>query len=351
MGLGPRPVARGGRVGGADGGEAGDRPLQEEGPDVGNRALPLAAAAFGGLLGAASALGLTVVDIRERASVLVRDGDRAVMEYRYGQVPFKPYVLRLLSPEGVNVLRDAPADHLHHHALMFAVGVDGVDFWSEAKTCGRQVHRSLGEAVAESAPALARAALTDRLDWVGPALDARPLVREERTLCTYVDRSLGATLLDWRSRLAPAEGRPSVRLAGSHYFGLGLRPAAGLDGAAEFFTAAGKADGEVVRGDERLTRGAWMACAGAVDGKAVTIALFDSPANVRPALWFTMARPFAYVSATLNLHREPLALEAGKPLALRYGVAVWDGRAERDQIEGLYRRWLALEASPGRQAP
>jgi hypothetical protein len=63
---------------------------------------------------------------------------------------------------------------------------------------------------------------------------------------------------------------------------------------------------------------------------------------VRPAWWFIMAKPFAYMSATLNLHREPLVVEAGKPLTLIYGVAVWDGKVKAEAIEKLYARWLEL---------
>jgi hypothetical protein len=64
----------------------------------------------------------------EENIIAVRTGDSVLMRYHYRDVPFKPCVQQLFSPRGVNVLRDAPADHLHHHALMFAVAVDGVNF-------------------------------------------------------------------------------------------------------------------------------------------------------------------------------------------------------------------------------
>ena len=78
----------------------------------------------------------------------------------------------------------------------------------------------------------------------------------------------------------------------------------------------------------------------------VTVAVFDHPKNVRhPATMFTMPAGFAYISATLNLMEEPLTIEAGKPLLLRYGVAVWDGEAEPAEVERVYARWAKL-ASP-----
>ena len=64
----------------------------------------------------------------------------ASAEYRYGDVPFKPYVKELFTMGGLNVLLDAPHDHLHHHGLMFAVAVDGVNFWEESPRAGRQKH-------------------------------------------------------------------------------------------------------------------------------------------------------------------------------------------------------------------
>ena len=61
--------------------------------------------------------------------------------YKHDQVPFKPYLRELYTPKGVNVLRNAPPDHQHHHALMFAVAADGVNFWEEAAGAGRQVEQ------------------------------------------------------------------------------------------------------------------------------------------------------------------------------------------------------------------
>ena len=53
-----------------------------------------------------------------------------------------------------------------------------------------------------------------------------------------------------------------------------------------------------------------------------------------------MTSPFAYLAATLNLHKEPLEVTSDKPLVLRYAVAVWDGRIDKGQIDQVYRRWI-----------
>ena len=59
------------------------------------------------------------------------DGSRPLAEYRFGDVNYKPYIEKLCTPSGRNVLRDSPHDHVHHHSLMMAFSIDGCDFWSE----------------------------------------------------------------------------------------------------------------------------------------------------------------------------------------------------------------------------
>lgn len=258
-------------------------------------------------------------------------GGKRMMQYRFGEVPFKPYVQELRSPAGVQVLRDAPADHLHHHALMFAIGVDGVDFWAETPGCGKQVHTSHSIQMNGDRPGLGW--IVENLDWMGP--DGK-LLEEERWIEAYP--LSGATMLTWRSRLTRPEGMGAANLTGSHYFGLGMRFVQSLDKVARF-VYADQVEGPVVRGDERLTPGRWCAVQGQVDGKNVTIAMFNSPANPRPAAWFTMREPFTYLSATMRLHETPMELTAEKPMNLRYGVAVWDGQVGPQEIARVYGEW------------
>lgn len=276
-------------------------------------------------------------------SLAIADGNKPAAAYRYGGVPFKPYLRDLYTPGGVNVLRDAPPDHLHHHALMFAIGVEKTDFWSETPGCGKEVHEGFASAPSstkrEDGCSVDR--FTEALAWKAPA-DEKPLAKETRSVEIHRGGDLGATLLVWRTTLQPGGDRASVELFGSHYFGLGLRLPIPMEKATEFLSADPKAPRDNVRGDENVFPSKWLAAIGEVDGKPVTVAMFDGPDNVRPVRWFTMANPFAYMSATLNLYKEPMTLEAGKPLALTYGVAACDGKKTAEEIEKLYQRWLGL---------
>ena len=275
----------------------------------------------------------------EEDIVSVYADQRVLLRYRYENVPFKPYVQQLFSPRGVNVLRDAPADHLHHHALMFAIAVDGVDFWEEQQAPGRQVHQSFAEVKIGKRNDVPDAGFTEQLNWVNPR-NQELLLKESRTIEICQLDEFKATLLNWQSTLAVPSGKESVTLTGSHYFGLGMRFLESMDTGGHFCNAEGKA-GDVVRGDERLVRARWCSYTAEVNGKPVTVTMFGHPDNLRhPTQWFTMTKPFAYLSATLNLHREPLKVTSDRPLVLRYAVVVWDNRVENEQIENVYNWWV-----------
>jgi len=98
--------------------------------------------------------------------ITISSGSRPVLSYKYGKVPFKPYVRELFSPAGVNVLLDAPHDHLHHHALMYAVTVEGINFWEESQRPGRQQHRSFADAKSRQSTKGEIPGIREQLDWL-----------------------------------------------------------------------------------------------------------------------------------------------------------------------------------------
>jgi hypothetical protein len=280
-------------------------------------------------------------------AVTINAGSKLLLRYPYKNVPFKPYVQKLFSPTGVNILRDAPFDHLHHHALMYAIKVDGVNFWEESPTAGRQQNKSFTDVKTDTKTdaendkriEIRQASFTELIDWTNQNREL--LLKEHRTIHVQQGTDLGATLLTWQSKFELPEGTESATLTGSHYHGLGMRFVKSMDSAGRHFNADGK-PGTVFRGDEKLLRSTWCAYTANANGKPVTVAMFDHPKNPRhPATFFTMTKPFAYLSATLNLHKEPLKVVSGKPLVLRYAVTVWDGKVKAERIEKLYRLWTA----------
>jgi len=290
--------------------------------------------AFSGL---APALALGPEGVQtDGSSVTFKSGEQPLMVYRYVENPAKPYISMLYSPGGVNVLRDSPADHKHHHGLMFAVAVDGVDFWSENAKCGRQVNRSKDAAKLVAQQGATFAFGPQQIDWLAPGSD-KLVLRETRAVSVWSRQSnatLNSTYVTWQTRLEPPPGKDSVTLTGSTYFGLGMRFVPSMDKGGHFVNA----DGKTGMAGTNNVRSAWCAYSASADGKPVTVAMFDSPANPRhPATWFTLDSGFAYLSATLDLSRQPLAIAAGKPLELNYRVAVWDGKVDPATIAAFYR--------------
>lgn len=288
------------------------------------------AAAFLALLAQASPLKID----KDATTVKVTEGDRPLLTYRYGDAPFKPYIKTLCTPAGLQILRDSPADHIHHRGVMYAVEVNKVDFWSETAKSGKQVHVSL-----ETSEGRSSVRVIQQLNWVPPGAE-KPVLVEERVIEVYGEG--GARLLTWRAKLRPAEGQEKVTITGSHYQGLGLRFVQSMDGLDKFLHAAGD-PGPVVRGSERVTSSAWSAYTAPAEGKPVTVAVFDHPKNLRSSAgMFTMFKPFSYLAATPNVWKNPFELKAGETLDLRYGVAAWDGEADREAIEKLHKTWMGL---------
>ncbi len=277
-------------------------------------------------------------------STLVTCFGRTLMDYCRVANPAKPYVRRLYTPGGVNVLRDQVPDHKHHHGLMFAIAADGVNFWEEAPGCGREEPQGGLSASADAFRGSARASLSQELAWIGPKSPS-PIMLEHRSI-VVATKDGSATLLTWQSTLSAPPGRESVKLSGSHYYGLGMRFAVSLNKGGRFFFSADKKAPTIVSGDQQVTPARWSAYTASSEGKPVTVAIFESPANLRfPSPIFTMLTPFAYQSATLNLWKEPLVLKQGHPLDLRYGVAAWDGQIDPAAVEALYQQWVAGDAS------
>lgn len=288
---------------------------------------------------------------RDASHVSVYDGKRVVLRYRHSGAPMKPYADQLFSPAGVQILRDSPQDHVHHHGLMYAVTIDGVNFWEEVGgKFGRQVPRSLRERPAAVVQDAEIAGFVEELDWVKPG-EKTPLLLERRQVEVVKGANLDATLVEWRCRLETPPDKKSLQLTGKHYHGLGMRFVASMDRDGRFFNADNK-PGKVVRGTEKLTPTRWCAYTAKADGKPVTVALLDHPENLRhPAHMFTMTKTFAYLAATLNEWQEPVIIAAGKPLELCYAVAVWDGETDAGTIERLYQRWLKMTATQQEQFP
>ena len=248
--------------------------------------------------------------------------------------PNKPYISQLFAPgeKPVPILADSPPDHFHHHGLMFALSVDDTDFWAEkgVPNAGRQD-------VVESIAAPAGGGFTQRLRWL--AANGNALVEETRQVRVRAEGPGINTVhwLDWESTLTPSAGRDRVRLSGAHYFGLGMRFSKEWANQAEFIWSDPSSPSAA--GAEKVTTGDWCAVRCNIGGRPLTVLMLAHPSNPRPGEWFTMGKPFCYLSATLNLKNRPFTLAKGERWTLRYGIAVLSTPADHGRLESLAATW------------
>ena len=269
-----------------------------------------------------------------------------LLVYAFATNQFKPYVRELYTLKGDNVLRDAPADHLHHHGLMYAIRVNGVNFWEEVGEPGleRSV-KLLAPSAAKSTSGLPQAQFMQLIHWIAHTNRSRSdtipvaLLLENRTLTLIVDEAKDEVALVWRSDFLVGKGAPKVTLHGSEYNGLGLRLPAAWDRVARHENSenAPYAGG----GKPGVLRARWSAVSHTSEGRAAQVVLCaPSRGQAGTNYFFAMTEPFTYLSATQGLDKAPLEYRAGERFSLDYLVLVYSGARTPAQIEERYQAWV-----------
>ncbi|MCX6923877.1 MAG: PmoA family protein [Verrucomicrobia bacterium] len=267
-----------------------------------------------------------------------------MLVYTFDPQKFKPFVQALNTVAGYGVLRNSPGDHLHHHALMYGIKVNGVNFWEETAGCGVQkVVESRPPEILKSADGLPQARLMQVLYWLAPGdaflpnTNAPALLIERRTLILTVDPVMRETALQWTSDFEVGPGTNVVTLTGANYHGLGMRFLKELDPLAVHLTPEGSPD--LSNSKQDVTAHQWEAVAFNDPVKPATIVLFGAPSNARGhARYFAMKTPFAYLSATQGLDLEPLVYRRGDHFQLNYLVTLYPEAKTAEAIAERVRR-------------
>jgi hypothetical protein len=256
---------------------------------------------------------------------------RKLLSYAFAENQSKPYVRELYTLRGENVLRDAPPDHLHHHGIMYAFWVNGINFWEEKSDSGVEKHVEipLYYAIATT-NGVPTARFQEVIHWVPPAkrkaadsLEAALLV-EDRTLTLTVNETNQEVALLWESQFKVGPNTPKVTLTGVNYDGVGLRLPQTFNHAAKFQNSAGLP----YRGPntQNVIPANWTSVAGQIDGRDVMLVMFGRTENQGgEARFFTMVDPFAYLCATQGLDKQPLEYGEGAKFSLSYLLTVYSG--------------------------
>ncbi|HWD20543.1 MAG TPA: DUF6807 family protein [Verrucomicrobiae bacterium] len=275
---------------------------------------------------------------------------KPVLVYAFDPQKFKPYVKALNTLEGEGPLRDAPGDHLHHHALMYGINVNGVNFWEEKSGCGVQkVVESTPPEIGSDADGRPQARLRQVLYWLAPAdaflpkSNAPALLIEHRTLVLTLDAAARETALQWTSEFEVGTKTNRVTLTGANYDGLGMRFLVELDAAATHLTPAGPLDLSNKRQD--VSALPWEAVAFDRPRAPLTIALYGAAGNARgESRFFAMKEPFAYLCATQGLDKEALVYQRGEHFVLNYLVVLYPDMKTKDALDARGRQWKAASA-------
>jgi Methane oxygenase PmoA len=270
---------------------------------------------------------------------------RKLLVYAFATNQFKPYVRELYTLRGENVLRDSPPDHQHHHGLMYAVYVNGINFWEERDAPGIEKHVELPVQMARvDAKGTPVASFTEIIHWLAPtnrtASDslAAALLIEQRTLTVTVDEKNQEVALRWDSAFQVGPNAGKVTLHGPNYDGLGLRLPESFNHVAKFQNSADQPYAGNNTQNVIATR--WTSVSGAMDGREVMLALFGRPDNARgDGYFFSMLDPFAYLSATQGVDQKPLEYAAGHKFSLSYLLTVYSDNKPPEFIRRRGELW------------
>ena len=180
---------------------------------------------------AAAAATLTLDTRAEPTAWSLLYGQQKVLVYSFAPKKFKPYVKELSPLGGENILRDAPYDHLHHHGLMYAIRVNGINFWEEVSGNGVQkaIWTSRPVCTETGTDGQAQAKFEQVLHWVAPQDGFLPdtagaaLLIERRVLTLTVNPARQEVALEWKSKFELGGKSDTVTLTGATYHGLGMR--------------------------------------------------------------------------------------------------------------------------------
>lgn len=269
---------------------------------------------------------------------------RRILLYAFATNQFKPYVRELYTLAGDNVLLDSPPDHLHHHGLMYAIRVNGVNFWEERDAPGweRPVRLTRPE-IGRSPEGLPQASFKQVIHWVSDSNRAIAdsasvaLLIEQRTLTVAVNEPTGEVALNWHADFELGPSVSKVTLAGANYHGLGLRLPA------PFNLVARHENSEktpLTNLGGQVTPARWSSVSHKLGDHEVMVAMFGRPSAGRGLpLFFTMVQPFTYLSVTQGLDKSTMEFSRGDKFSLDYLFLAYSGHKSREFLDQRYERW------------
>ena len=277
------------------------------------------------------------------------DGKPFTTFFMGADVP-KPYLHPLRSASGKIVTRGfpmekiagEPTDHQHQRGVFFGhMIVNGTNFWANEfdykdKNLGKVVLKEVSEAKSGRKSGT----IVASFNWLNET--GKLILTEKRTMKFYSDPKL--RVIDFDFVLIP-NGKVIFGDEKDGFFAIRVHPGIQEEKSGGKMT---NADGKEGEKDVWGQPSNWVDYAGAVDGEALGIAIFDHPDNLRhPERWHSRGyglfavNPFM-LSQVVNdkTQKADYVLEPDKTVRFEYRVVIHPGDTKSAGIESLYQKYL-----------
>ena len=269
---------------------------------------------------------------KKDAAVEIRIDGKEFTVLRLDKSQAKPFFHPVRAADGVVVCRqlENPEDHPHHKGIWCSIDeVNGIKFWAEK---GKIENYSVELLTPAGNPAKFK--LVNH--WLGE--DGKPVVVETVAVSIFGNR-----LIAYDTRFTAGEKPVTFEDTKEGLFGIRVAN-----------SMRGKVGGHIVNaeggyGESQCwgQESKWVDYFGIVDGKTYGVTLIDHPRNFRRSRFhvrdyglFT-ASPFGQRAYTNDkLPADPLHLEPGQSIRLRYGLYVHEGDTEQGNAPATYEFYV-----------
>ena len=293
-----------------------------------------------GLLAASAQDGqISITKASDRLQITA--GDQPFAELLFGNDRSKPVLYPIFGPGQTPMTRDFPFkddtegekhDHPHHESLWYTHGdVNGISFWHLGKDAGT---------IKQTGVAVDANVVTTTNDWIGP--DKKRVCSDERVMKFSVLPD-GARVIDFTITIKASDGDVTFGDTKEGSMGIRTHHLLRTDRGAEVTNSAGQS-GKSIWGKPAK----WVNYQSKIEGKAVGVAIFDSPKNLRhPSTWhardygLVAANPFgAHDFSKAKKETGNLVIKSGESVTFHYAFLFHHGAEEKKSIEEHYKAWI-----------
>lgn len=288
---------------------------------------------------------------------------KQVLGFQTGQTPLPDgvdpiyrrggYVHPVFSPGGLQITDDYPSDHKHHHGIWAAWTKTSFrgnrpDFWNVDDKTGAVLFERISEI--QSGPVLALvSAKNSYIDKT--AIPHTKVLDEDFVVRVFnlVGSEKSYYLFDVELKQECATSDP-LKLLYHIYGGIAFRGNGEWNGKANanFLTSAGKD-----RETGNATAADWIRVSGHAGGLETGITILSHPSNFRAPQPLRIHPKEPYISFAPSQAGE-FSIEPGKPYISRYRFIVYDGEADTQFIERMWRDYsnpLVVKMGGGDKTP